>query len=952
MAKQASSIIWFDKEASIWEEALPIGNGRLGGMIFGKTHEERIGLNEDTVWYGGPRDRNNPDAAVYLPDIRRMLREGRLKEAHELARFALSGVPETQRHYTPLGDLLLEVQHDSPAIQDYRRQLDLLSGIATVCYRAGDVAYTREMFASYPDQVMVIRFTADRPKRISVIARLMRGRGRYYDELVKADERTIVMRGNCGGAGGSDFRAAVRAVAIGGEIRIIGEHLIVRGADEMTLLLAAGTTFRYEDPEAEALRLLAAAERHGYDALKRRHEADFRSLSERSALALATDPEAEALPTDARLERMKRGAHDHGLIALYYQFGRYLLISSSRPGSLPANLQGIWNERMLPPWDSKYTININTQMNYWPAELCNLSECHEPLFDLIERMREPGRHTARVMYGARGFTAHHNTDIWADTAPQDIYLPASYWPMGAAWLCLHLWEHYEFTLDREFLLRAYPIMEEAALFFVDYLEETEDGKLVTNPSVSPENTYILPNGEKGQLCIGAAMDSQILHELFSACLAAYDIVDGEHELRSTFEEERAFRLFPLHVIAKGKAGQPLESIWTDVTTGHTVTIVSEQLLEPAMKRPLTAEYLSEQWGRLGGTIFQLDKLDFYLAGDVIVPVSELNRMRREAVDQLVQLRMQPVRYTKRSIKVDSIQPLKVAGARPSERPAEASELIALCRSTDQIIAACEADADWIYADFEFTNDYPRAVELARRYGKPIALATPRIHMPGENGILGGIVKAGPDAVLVRNLGALQYYAESRPAGIELRGDFSLNIANHLAAELFLSRGLQRITPSYDLNIQQMIDLLERAPVDRIEIVIQQHLPMFHTEHCVYCTFLSEGTDFTNCGRPCESHRVSLQDRIGMLHPVRVDTGCRNTVYNAIEQSGAEYLPNFLELGVRSYRVEFLEEDGAKVQEVLRLYREALQGKRTGTSVWRTLKATNQLGVTRGQLVKK
>jgi len=426
----------------------------------------------------------------------------------------------------------------------------------------------------------------------------------------------------------------------------------------------------------------------------------------------------------------------------------------------------------------------------------------------------------------------------------------------------------------------------------------------------------------------------------------------DRRLRSTFEEERAFRLFPLHVIAKGKAGQPLESIWTDVTTGHTVTIVSEQLLEPAMKRPLTAEYLSEQWGRLGGTIFQLDKLDFYLAGDVIVPVSELNRMRREAVDQLVQLRIQPVRYTKRSIKVDSIQPLKVAGARPSERPAEASELIALCRSTDQIIAACEADADWIYADFEFTNDYPRAVELARRYGKPIALATPRIHMPGENGILGGIVKAGPDAVLVRNLGALQYYAESRPAGIELRGDFSLNIANHLAAELFLSRGLQRITPSYDLNIQQMIDLLERAPVDRIEIVIQQHLPMFHTEHCVYCTFLSEGTDFTNCGRPCESHRVSLQDRIGMLHPVRVDTGCRNTVYNAIEQSGAEYLPNFLELGVRSYRVEFLEEDGAKVQEVLRLYREALQGKRTGTSVWRTLKATNQLGVTRGQLVKK
>jgi putative protease len=425
----------------------------------------------------------------------------------------------------------------------------------------------------------------------------------------------------------------------------------------------------------------------------------------------------------------------------------------------------------------------------------------------------------------------------------------------------------------------------------------------------------------------------------------------DRRLRSTYEEERAFRLFPLHVLAKGKAGQPLESIWTDMATGHTVTIVSEQLLEPAMKRPLTAEYLSEQWGRLGGTIFQLDELDFYLAGDVIVPVSELNRMRREAVEQLVQLRMQPVRYTKRQITVKDLQP-EAGNAQTPKRAAADSELIALCRSTDQIVAACEADADWIYADFEFTNDYPQAVELARRYRKPIALATPRIHMPGENGILSGIVKAGPDAVLVRNLGALQFYTESRPADIELRGDFSLNIANHLAAELFLSRGLERITPSYDLNIQQMVDLLERAPVDRIEIVIQQHLPMFHTEHCVYCTFLSEGTDFTNCGRPCESHRVSLQDRIGMLHPVRVDTGCRNTVYNAIEQSGAEYLPNFLELGVRSYRVEFLEEDGAKVQEVLRLYREALQGKRSGTSVWKTLKATNQLGVTRGQLVKK
>ncbi len=438
----------------------------------------------------------------------------------------------------------------------------------------------------------------------------------------------------------------------------------------------------------------------------------------------------------------------------------------------------------------------------------------------------------------------------------------------------------------------------------------------------------------------------------------------EARLRSTYEEEKAFRLFPLRVIAKGKAGQPLESIWIDEATGNQVNVQSELLLEPAIKRPLTTDYLNEQWGRLGGTIFELSQLDFYLNGELIVPVKELNRMRREAVEQLVQMRQRPVTYTKRqrperstvqasNIASDSFMETKLGKSGTMSEGTTAArdpELIALCRTMEQIEAACETDAAWIYADFEFTTDYPQAVAAARRSGKPIALATPRIHMPGENGILNGMLKAEPDAVLVRNLGALQFFLNRQPE-IPLKGDFSLNIANHKAVQLFLSRGLERITPSYDLNIQQMIDLLEKAPTERIEIVIQQHLPMFHTEHCVYCTFLSDGTDFTNCGRPCESHRVALQDRIGMLHPVRVDIGCRNTVYNAIEQSGAEYLPNFMQLGVRSYRVEFLEEDADKVQEVLQLYREALEGKRTGTSVWKTLKATNQLGVTRGQLVK-
>ncbi|MBB6176287.1 putative protease [Anoxybacillus tengchongensis] len=417
----------------------------------------------------------------------------------------------------------------------------------------------------------------------------------------------------------------------------------------------------------------------------------------------------------------------------------------------------------------------------------------------------------------------------------------------------------------------------------------------------------------------------------------------ERRLRKTFETERPYRLFPLTVRVYGEAGEPLISTWYDETTGNEVTVQSEQLLDIAQKRPLTLEFIKEQFGRLGGTIFELKDVHMYITGDVIVPVKELNRIRRQAVEQLIEQRQRPRLYSK--------QPIDLTSPYRQKQQAKTPSLMALCRTLGQVEAVCDTDVEMVYADFEFTTDYPKAVRIARTANKPIALATPRIHMPGENGILRGILKAEPDAILVRSLGAVQYYT-SQSVEQTLIGDFSLNISNHLSAQLFLSRGLDRITPSYDLNIQQMIDLLEAAPTEHIEIVIHQHLPMFHTEHCVYCTFLSEGTDFTNCGRPCEKHRVSLRDRIGMLHPVRVDIGCRNTVYNAIEQSGAEYIPNFLSLGVRSYRIEFLEESPKKVEEVVSLYREALEGKRSGTSVWRTLKAINQLGVTRGQLIKK
>jgi len=426
----------------------------------------------------------------------------------------------------------------------------------------------------------------------------------------------------------------------------------------------------------------------------------------------------------------------------------------------------------------------------------------------------------------------------------------------------------------------------------------------------------------------------------------------ERRLRSTFETEKPYRTFPVAVTVEGKEGGLLRTIWTDLQRNATVVVPSEMPLEKALKRPLGREVLAEQLGRLGGTLFRLEQLEVRLEGDVILPMRELNRMRREAAERLERLREQPPRYVKRPADAYA-----GAAAEAAAVPARADiRLTALCRTLEQVEAAACTDVALIYADFEFIKQFPDAIRLCREAGKPIALATPRIHMPGENGYHRNILNLRPDAVLVRNTGALYYYMKERVDNPEethpaLIGDFSLNAANHRTVAVLREAGCERVTPSYDLNAQQMVDLLRRTDGSRLEIVIHQHLPMFHTEHCVYCTFLSEGTDYTNCGRPCERHRASLRDRIGMSHPVRVDEGCRNTVYNAIEQSGAEFLDAFVELGVRTYRVEFLEEDAAKVREVLALYRAAVDGRIGGTEVWRTLKATNQLGVTRGQLVK-
>ncbi|MCM3782408.1 glycoside hydrolase family 95 protein [Neobacillus mesonae] len=568
MPLTSETLLWFDKPAEDWNEALPIGNGRLGGMVFGKVEHEQIQFNEDSVWYGGPRDRNNSDALEHLSLIRKQLFEGRLREAHRLSEAAFSGTPRSQRQYLTAGDLFIHMEHPEGELSNYRRELDLERSVAVTTYQCGSVTYRREVFCSYPDQVMIIRLITDHPGTLTLSSRFERKKGKHMDVSHRYGTDTIAMTNDCGGKDGLTYTAAAKALTVSGTVKVVGEHLLIDQADEVIIFLAVASTFRVDDPSQHCNELLERAASHKYSVLMDRHIQDYQLLFNRMKFELkaSSDSESHSVPVNLRLERLRSEVEDPGLYTLYFHFGRYLLISSSRPGSLPANLQGIWNDSMSPPWDSKFTININTQMNYWPAEPCSLSECHEPLFDLIERMRENGRNTAQKMYGCRGFVAHHNTDIWADTAPQDIYPPATQWVMGAAWLTLHLWEHYKFNPDLEFLKRAYETMRESALFFTDFLVESPEGYLVTSPSVSPENRYRLPNGESGTLCYGPSMDTQILQELFNACIEASLELGTDDSTRKEWTEIIA-RLPKMKVGRHGQLQEWLED-YEEVDPGH------------------------------------------------------------------------------------------------------------------------------------------------------------------------------------------------------------------------------------------------------------------------------------------------------------------------------------------------------------------------------------------------
>ncbi len=547
-----------------WVRALPVGNGRLGAMVFGGVVNERLQLNEDTLWAGRPYDPVNPDAKDTLPEVRRLLAAGQHREAAQLTGQRVMAKPLAQMPYQVLGDLWLTFPATT-TVENYRRDLDVATATTRVSYATGGVSFTREVFASAPDDVIVVRLTANRPGQISFESRLVTPQRATTEATSDGD---LVMRGRNGDGNGTtadgqpmtgalQFEARVRVLPTGGTRSATADAIAVRNADSVTLLISAATSFRNfadvtGDPAARVAMTLSRASTKSFDALRAAHVRDYRALFDRVTFDVGTSAAATQTPTDQRVTAYATG-NDPALASLYFHYARYLLISSSRPGTQPANLQGIWNDSLSPPWGSKYTININTEMNYWPALSTNLEELMDPLTALVQDLAVTGARTAKSMYGARGWMAHHNTDLWRATAPIDG--PQwGMWPTGGAWLAQVLYERYEYNGDRAYLQTIYPLLKGSAEFFLDTLvEDPKRGWLVTSPSLSPENPH--PFGTS--LAAGPTMDQQILRDLFASATRAARDLGVDADLQKQWTATRA-RLAPNQI---GSAGQLQE--WLD-----------------------------------------------------------------------------------------------------------------------------------------------------------------------------------------------------------------------------------------------------------------------------------------------------------------------------------------------------------------------------------------------------
>ena len=581
--------LWYRQPAKEWTEALPLGNGRLGAMVMGGTEQERIQLNEETLWTGAPYDPNTSGGPAALPEIRRLVFEGQYLQAHDLFGRKMMGYPTDQMSYQPLGSLWLTFPGHA-SVADYRRALDLDEAIVRVTYRVGDVQFTREILSSPIDQVIVVRLTASKPGSISLTARISGGKnadhsgGEYYtSDSLPPD--SLGLRGHNasdqGIKGRLDYQARVKAIAEGGTVETGYQELVVREANVVTLLISAATNFVNAkdvsgDPEARVMKYLGGVAGKSYFDIRREHVIEHQRLFRRVALDLGITDAAHQ-PTDERLKNFAT-ANDPHLITLFFQYGRYLLICSSRPGTQPANLQGIWNQDMNPWWGSKYTTNINLQMNYWPAEVANLADCAEPLMKMVEEIVEPGERTAAVTYGAKGWVLHQNTDLWLATAPMDGPTWGTF-SVGGAWLCSHLWEHYLFNGDRIFLQKIYPIIKGSAQFFLDTLVEHPQYKwLVTCPSMSPENFPQREGNERyldettgiylpgTTICAGSTIDIQIIRDLFGHYAEASELLGVDPDFRDRVRET-CRRLPPMQVGKRGNLQEWLED-WGDIEPHH------------------------------------------------------------------------------------------------------------------------------------------------------------------------------------------------------------------------------------------------------------------------------------------------------------------------------------------------------------------------------------------------
>ena len=601
----------------------------MGAMVFGRIQNERIALTEGTFWSGRPNDYTNPDGYKYFPAIRDLVFAGKYKEAEKMANEHFFGIPANQQAFQPLGDLLLRFKNNEKA-DEYYRELDMETGIVTVRYSDGGAEFTREIFMSYPDHILIVHLTCNKPNNISFEARLKSP----YLENVANESGKLVMKGiwkgplpqnalssliaNVEGTG-LKFQTILIALPVGGEQIVSDTSLMIDHATSVTLIVTAATSFKNYtdisgDPGLICEKILSNVASKEYSELRKNHENDFHPLMDRVHLSIG-DSSMNEKPTDERLRLVGEGGTDIDLASKLFQFGRYMLVSSSREGGQPANLQGIWNEMQSPPWGSKYTANINVEMNYWPAEVCNLSECHLPLFEAIKDLSVSGAKTARVEYNCRGWVCHHNFDLWRGTAPVDA---ARYgmWPIGGSWLCQHIWEHYLYTGDIEFLKQYYPVLKGSAQFLMDLMVEHPKYKWLVIPfSMSPEQGFFTgPGAEECFLSPSTTMDIGIIRELFPHCIEAGKILHVDKEFGDTLEA--ALKKIPPYQIGKDGWLQVWLEDWERGREGHcisanfgfypgsSITLRGEPQLADAIRKWL------EPRGGNGGWIFSWDICDW------------------------------------------------------------------------------------------------------------------------------------------------------------------------------------------------------------------------------------------------------------------------------------------------------------------------------------------------------